>query len=138
MRVGIDDNGDALAVRRRQPEGIEPIGQDRNRAAGNRLGGEVPPVKLGPGQGGKKIARPDPAQIGGEAGDLGVERRQRRDRGRAEELSKMQSACLSGSRASAHERLPARNSSIGGTPSSGAMRTMTRPTAGAAVQPAVA
>ena len=59
MRVGIDDNGDALALRRRQPEGIDPIGQDRNRAAGNRLGGEVPPVKLGAGQGGKKKARPD-------------------------------------------------------------------------------
>ena len=99
VRVGDDDGASAAVLGQRERGGI--VGQDRSGALRYGFGREGAPVGLGAAQRGEQKARPHLPGIGGDAGNLAiVELRAARGRGngRADQLSKIQSAFPAGSR----------------------------------------
>ena len=168
LAVGAGDGGDRsrlpAAKARRQLRQPAIAGSDRSRPSPGRAippRGRAPPhrrsgsrprralphrpripaVEPRAGQSGEQEARKHRTQIGGDPDNFRIALQagcRPGDSADVDQLSKLQSAYLACSPASVLVRPRARNSSTGCTPSNGAMRTMVRPTAGAAVQPAVA
>ena len=104
MRVRVGNDRDARAAARREIERLGPVGQDRDGAALDRIGGEGPAVEPRPGQSGKQRTRPNVARIGGNADDLRISRQCCG----TDQLSKLQYAYPGGSRASVRRRFRAR------------------------------